>query len=43
MGHVLQVEFWEKHPSGCSFQFIMEKEISKDIRKGKEASIGIYL
>jgi len=41
MGHVFQTEWSEKHPSGCHFQFIMAKEISKCIGKGKEALIGI--
>ena len=38
MGHVFHVEFWENHPSGCSFWFIMSKEIGK----GKEALIRMF-
>jgi len=37
MGHVFQVEWWEKHLHGLSLWFIMAKEIGK----GKEALIGI--
>jgi len=43
MGHVFQVECWEKNSSGCSFHFIMAKEIVKGIGKGKEALIGIFI
>jgi len=34
MGHLFQAKWWEKHPSGCSFLFIMAKEISKSNGKG---------
>jgi len=34
MGHEFQIEWWEKHPSGCSFQLIWLKEIIKGIGKG---------
>ena len=43
MGHIFQDECWEKHPSGCSFRFIMGKEIGEGIGKDKEALIVIYL
>jgi len=43
MGHIFQAECWEKHLSGCSFSFIMAKEIGKVINKGKDALIDIYL
>jgi len=33
MGHVFQVEWWEKHPSRCSFLFIIAKEIGKGFGK----------
>ena len=51
MGHIFQDEWWEKHLSGCSFQFIMAKgnykrqwkrELEKGIEKEK-GIIGIYL
>ena len=35
MGHVFQDECWEKHPSGCSFWFIMAKKIGKGIEKAR--------
>ena len=38
MGHVFEVEWWEKHPSGCRFWFIMDKEIGKDIGKRKRGN-----
>jgi len=41
MGHVFQVEWWEKHPSGCHFWFIIAKGIGNRIGKGKEALIDI--
>lgn len=39
MGHIFKVEWWEKHPSGCSFGLFIGMEIGK----GKEALIGIHL
>ena len=42
MGHVFQVEWQKKHPSGCHFSFIMAKDVSIGIGKGKEALIGIF-
>jgi len=41
MGHIFQVGWWVKNPSGCHFPFIMAKEISKGIGKGKETLSGI--
>ena len=34
MGHVFQDEWWEKHPSVCSFQLLWLKEIGKGNNKG---------
>jgi len=36
MGHVFQVECWEKHPSGCSLSLSMAMEIGKGNAFGKE-------
>ena len=36
MGNTFQVEWWEKHPSGCSFGLLWLKEIGKDKGKGFE-------
>lgn len=35
MEHVFQVECWEKHSSGCSFQLLWLKEIGKGFEKEK--------
>ena len=35
MGHVFQVEFWEKHPSGFSFGLLWLREIDKGFEKEK--------
>ena len=35
MGHLFQVEWWEKHPSGCSFQLLWLKENGKGFGKKK--------
>jgi len=37
MGHVFQAEWWEKHPGGRSFWFIMAKENGKSFWKAKMA------
>ena len=34
MEHLFQVEFWTKHPSGCSFWLLWLKEIGKGNGKG---------
>jgi len=34
MGHVFQVEWWEKHPSGYSFRLLWLKEFGKGNGKG---------
>jgi len=33
-GHVFQAEWWEKHPSGCSFGLLWLNKIGKAIEKG---------
>lgn len=42
MGHVFQDECQEKHLSGCSFWFIMDKEIGKGNGKGFEKAKMYY-
>lgn len=42
MGHIFHDEWWEEHPSGCQFRFIMDKEFGKGNNEGKEALIYIY-
>ena len=41
MGHIFQVEWWEKHPSRCSFQLLWLKEIGKGNVKGFGKARGI--
>ncbi len=36
MGHVSQAEWWEKHPSGCSFSLLWLNEFGKGKGFGKE-------
>jgi len=40
MGHIFQVEWWEKHPSGVSLRLLwlrkLEKEMSKDLERNEE-------
>jgi len=46
MGHVFQAEWWEKHPSGCSFSLILLRKLAMGMAKALErhdAFIGIYL
>ena len=33
MGHVFQVEWWKKHPSGCHFGLLWLTEIGKGFGK----------
>ena len=33
MGHIFESEWWEKHPSGCSFWLLWLKEIGKGFGK----------
>ena len=44
MGHIFQVEWWEKHPSGCSFSLLWLRKLAKEMAKAlerHEAFIGI--
>jgi len=34
--HVFQVEWWEKHPSGCSFQLLWLRKLAKAMAKALE-------
>jgi len=36
MGHLFQVEFWEIHPTGCSFGCLWLRKLAKAL-KGKKA------
>jgi len=36
MGHVFQVEWWEKHPSGCSFSLLWLRKFAKEMSKALE-------
>jgi len=39
MGHIFQVEWWEKHPSGFHFGLLwlmnLEKEMGKDLERNE--------
>ena len=36
MGHVFQAEWWEKHPSGCSFNLLWLRKLAKEMAKALE-------
>jgi len=41
MGHVFQVEWLERHPSGCSFGFLWLRKLAKAIAKALKRQKGI--
>jgi len=42
IGHVLQAEWWEKHPSGCSFGLLWLRKLAKEMNKVLERQNGIF-
>ena len=42
MGHLFQVECWEKHPSGCSIRLIWLMKLKKEKAKALERKNGIF-
>ena len=46
MGHIFQDEWWEKHPSGCSFQLILPRKLAKVMAKileSKNRNFGTFI
>jgi len=47
MGHVFQTEWWEKHPSECSFDLLwlrkLQKEMAKALERKKWNLLAFYL
>ena len=41
IGHVFQDEWWEKHPSGCSFRLLWLRKLTKARAKAMERKNGI--
>jgi len=42
MGHISQAEWWEKHPSGCSFWLLWVRKLEKEMEKALERQNGIF-
>ena len=36
MGHIFQAEWWEKHPSGCSFDLLWLRKLAKEMENDLE-------
>ena len=41
MGHIFQVEWWKKHPSGCSLWLLWLRKLAKAMEKDLERKNGI--
>ena len=42
MGHILQAEWWEKHPSGCSFDCLWLRKLETTMAKALERKNDIF-
>ena len=42
MRHIFQAEWWEQHPSGCSFGYLWLRKLAKAMAKALERKNGIF-
>ena len=42
MGHIFKVEWWEGHPSGCSFDCLWLRKLAKAMDKALNRQKGIF-